>query len=163
MDQPPPRPTPPGTIRKPPPAVRAAELLDMIRSGQALVLLDVREPAAFHPRHIGGSQNAPDSQTTALVRKLQTVDKAVLVCNDGRLSSVVARTLGFCKLNSVSYLEGGIAAWVAAGGVLVETTRSGFEHELPPEPPVEESERKEKAPTRWLRSIKDTLFRPKEE
>ncbi|HEV3028658.1 MAG TPA: hypothetical protein VG457_13855, partial [Planctomycetota bacterium] len=79
-------------------------------------------------------------------------------CNDGKLSSLVARTLGFVKINSVAYLEGGINAWAAAGGKLFETTRSGFEHELTPPPKDEEEAPPEPAPTRWLRSIKESLF-----
>jgi hypothetical protein len=70
----------------------------------------------------------------------------------------VARTLGFVKINSVAYLEGGINAFAAAGGKLVETTRSGFEHELAPPPTDEEAAPKGPAPTRWLRSIKESLF-----
>jgi len=163
MDRTPIRPPSPSTIRKPPTAVTVAELMVLIGAGTPPALVDVREPSLFHPKHIAGSQNAPDSQTTALVRKLQTLEKAVLVCNDGRLSSMVARTLGFCKINSVAFLDGGIDAWGAAGGKLVETTRSGFEHELAPPPKDEEpAPPKGPSPTRWLRSIKDSLFGGKE-
>jgi len=158
MDKLPPGTPSPSTIRKPPAFVTPANLMAQIGAGSAPTIFDVREAASFHPRHIAGSQNAPDSQTTALVRKLQTVDKAILVCNDGKLSSLVARTLGFVKINSVAYLEGGINAWAAAGGKLVETTRSGFEHELAPPPKDEEATEKAPAPTRWLRSIKESLF-----
>jgi rhodanese-related sulfurtransferase len=164
MEKPPPRPPSSTTLRKAPSPTRVAELLALIGAGTPPALLDVREPAVFHPRHIAGSQNAPDSQTTALVRKLQTLGPAVLVCNDGRLSSMVARTLGFCKITAVSYLEGGIQAWAAAGGKLVETTRSGFEHELSPEPKDEEPEAPQESSTkRWLRTIKDSLFGDKKE
>ena len=164
MDKPPPGPPSPTTLRRPPASVTAATLMAQQRSGACPVLFDIRDAAAFHPRHLPGSQSAPESQTTALVRKLGTVDKAILVCNDGKLSAMVARTLGFVKINSVSYLEGGISAWAAAGGRLMETTRSGFEHELAPVPRDEQSqEPKERSTTRWMRSIRDTLFRKKEE
>ncbi len=164
MDNALPRPPSPSTIRKPPTAVRVADLTVQLAAGTAPALVDVRDPKLFHPRHIAGSHNAPESQTTALVRKLQTLDKAILVCEDGRLSSMVARTLGFIKINSVAYLEGGINAWAAAGGKLVETTRSGFEHELQPMPEDPDTRTaKEPAPTRWLRSIKDSLFGGREE
>ena len=133
-----------------------ADLMVLLGANSLPPLIDVREPAQFHPRHIAGSQNCPDSQTTALVKKLQTLEKAVLICNDGKVSALVARTLGFCKINTASYLEGGLTAWTAAGGKLVETTRSGFEHELPPPAPPEPPP--EPAPTRWLKSIKNTLF-----
>ena len=133
-----------------------AELMVLMNAKSPPPLIDVREPAQFYPRHIAGSKNCPDSQTTALVKTLQTLEKAVLVCSDGKVSALVARTLGFCKINNASYLEGGLTAWAAAGGKLVETTRSGFEHELPPPPPP--AAPPEPAPTRWLRSIKNSLF-----
>jgi rhodanese-related sulfurtransferase len=144
----------PSTIRKPPAFVTVASLMAQVGAGTAPALVDVRDPKLFHPRHLPGSQNAPDSQTTALIRKLQTLDKAVLVCDDGKLSSLVCRTLGFCKITSVCYLEGGINAWAAAGGKLSETTRSGFEHEIKPMPQDPDEKPKEPAPTRWLKSIK---------
>jgi rhodanese-related sulfurtransferase len=118
---------------KAPPKVTAGELLRRRRAGETLVLVDVREAAAFAARHIGGSIHAPDSQTTALVKKLQVLGSAILVCGDGRQSMMVARTLGFCGFRTLSCLEGGLAAWEAAGGRVAETTRSGFERELPRE------------------------------
>ena len=91
--------------------------------------------AAFHPSHIGGSINAPDSLTTALVKKIQALEWAILVCQDGRQAAMVVKTLGYCGFKKLAYLEGGLNAWVAAGGRMVETTRTGFEHEVqPPEP-----------------------------
>jgi rhodanese-related sulfurtransferase len=164
MDRTPPKPPSPSTIRKPPTAVTVIDLRSQVALGTAPALVDVRDPKAFHPRHIAGSQNAPESQTTALVKKVQTLDKAVLICDDGRLSSIVARTLGFIKINSVAYLEGGINAWAASGGKLVETTRTGFEHELSLMPEDPDAKRaREPGPTRWLKSIKDSLFGGKEE
>jgi rhodanese-related sulfurtransferase len=151
------------TIRKPAASVSVASLMAQIGKGAAPPLLDVRDAAVFHPRHLPGSQNAPDSQTTALIRKLQTVGSAILICNDGKLSSMVARTLGFVKINSVSYLEGGIEAWAAAGGKLMETTRSGFEHELRPMPKDEAAEEaKTPITARLIRGIK-SIFNPGEE
>lgn len=124
----------PTRAEKAPPKFTAWELIRRRRAGETLVLVDVRDAAPFTARHIGGSIHSPDSQTTALVKKLQVLGSAILVCQDGRQSMMVARTLGFCGFRTVSYLEGGLTAWEAAGGRVVETTRSGFEHELPKEP-----------------------------
>jgi rhodanese-related sulfurtransferase len=121
---------------KAPPKFTASELVRRRRAGETLVLVDVREIAAFAARHIGGSLHSPDSQTTALVKKLQVLGSAILVCQDGRQSMMVARTLGFCGFKTVSYLEGGLTAWEAAGGSVAETTRSGFERELPKKAPL---------------------------
>ncbi|MBI3858595.1 MAG: rhodanese-like domain-containing protein [Planctomycetes bacterium] len=128
----------PGSAAKMPPSITTAELMRHLGAGEKIHLVDVREPAPFGVRHIAGSLNAPDSQTTALVKKLQTLGKAVLLCQDGRQSAMVVRTLGFCGFRTLAFLEGGISAWAAAGGKLAETTRTeGFERELPrePEPP----------------------------
>src|SRR5262245_23473582 len=91
---------------KPPPSISPRQLRIMQSKGIAPSVVDVREAAAFHPRHIPDSILAPDSQTTALVRKLQTLSDAVLVCEDGRTSAMVARTLSFCGFHAVAFLEG---------------------------------------------------------
>ena len=127
----------PSSIHKPPPKMTVVELKLILHSREAITLVDVREPGVFHARHLPGSVNAPDSQTTALVKKMQTFSRAVLICENGRTSSLVARTLGFCGFRAVAYLEGGIEAWTASGGGLMETTRSGFEHAITPAPQEE--------------------------
>ena len=147
----------PSSVRRPPATVSVAELMALLRAKTAPALLDVREPAQFHPRHVRGSLNCPESQATALVRRVQTLEKAVLICEDGSRSSVVTRTLGFCKLASIAYLEGGLEAWSAAGGTLVETTRSGLEHELPPPRPRKPDEDPRGA-SGWFRTLKERLF-----
>jgi thiosulfate sulfurtransferase len=128
----------PSSIQKPPARMTAVELRLLLHSREEeITLVDVRDPAAFLARHLPGSINAPDSQTTALVKKMQTFARAVLICDNGRTSALVTRTLGFCGFRAVAYLEGGIEAWTASGGALAETTRSGFEKLLAgkPEPP----------------------------
>ncbi|HUR39164.1 MAG TPA: rhodanese-like domain-containing protein [Planctomycetota bacterium] len=145
------------TVRKPPASVGVTELMALLRAKTAPALLDVREPAQFHPRHLRGSLNCPESQATALVLRVQALGKAVLICEDGSRSSVVTRTLGFCKLPSVAYLEGGLEAWTEAGGSLVETTRSGLEHELPPPRPGKAGE-DPRGTSGWFRTLKERLF-----
>jgi rhodanese-related sulfurtransferase len=129
----------------------------LVLARKAPALLDVREPAQFHPRHLRGSLNCPESQATALVRRVQTLEKAVLICEDGSRSSLVTRTLGFCKLPSIAYLEGGLEAWTAVGGLLVETTRAGLEHELPPPVKGKAGEDPRNA-SGWFRTLKERLF-----
>lgn len=153
MDKPLPGVPTPTSIRRPPAQVSAASLMAQIGAGNAPALVDVRDPKLFHPRHLPGSQNAPDSQTTALIKKLQTLPRAILICDDGKLSAVVCRTLGFCKITSVSYLDGGINAWAAAGGKLAETTRSGFEHEIQPLPKDPDDQAGTPITKRWMKSI----------
>jgi rhodanese-related sulfurtransferase len=135
-----------------------SEFMVLTNAKSAPPLIDVREPGQFHSRHIAGSINCPDSQTTALMKKVQSLEKALLVCNDGVQSSTVTRTLISCKITTVSYLEGGLTAWSAAGGKLFETTRSGFEHELPPAPKETAADKKKGGASTWIRKIKESLL-----
>jgi len=123
-------------IHRPPPEISARNLRELLWTTTAVKVLDVREEAAFRPRHLPNSVNAPDSRTTTLIKKVQEAGRVVLVCEDGRLSALVARTLGVCGFPDVAFLSGGIKAWVEAGGTLMETTRSGNELvAAPPEDP----------------------------
>lgn len=123
----------PSAIHRPPPKLTAVELRLALHAHEEVTIVDVRDHAAFVPRHLPGSINSPDSQTTALVKRMQTIPRAVLICENGRASANVARTLSFVGFRDVAYLEGGMEAWTAAGGQLAETTRSGFERILPRE------------------------------
>jgi rhodanese-related sulfurtransferase len=90
-------------------------------------VLDVREEAFYRTGHIEGAVHTPDSNTTGLVQRVQMSERVVLVCDDGRLSSTVARMLGVCGFPDVAYLKGGLRAWTASGGALMETMVSGAE------------------------------------
>jgi len=140
-------------IHKPPTPMCAIELRLRLADGDAPTLVDVREAAAYHARHIAGSVHAPDSQTTALVKKMQLIPSAILVCDDGRASALVARTLSFCGFTDLVYLDGGLAAWVKAGGFLVETTRSGFEHVISAEPAQRNVKSSGPAFATWFRRL----------
>ncbi|HYF01042.1 MAG TPA: rhodanese-like domain-containing protein, partial [Planctomycetota bacterium] len=99
--------------------------------GCAPAIIDVRNDAeVFFARHIQASLHIQESRTTALVQALQRFNGAVLVCDDGRLSSMVCRTVGFCGFENVFYLEGGLKAWEEVGGPLVETRPTGRESRI---------------------------------
>jgi rhodanese-related sulfurtransferase len=99
-------------------------------SGSPPAIIDVREEQYFRAGRIEGSVHGPDSNTMALVRIVRENDRVVLVCEDGRLSAMVARTLGVCGFPEVVFLEGGLRGWSEAGGPLVETTPSGGERRV---------------------------------
>lgn len=99
--------------------------------GCAPAIVDVRNDVeAFFARHIQTSLHIQESRTTALVQALQRFNGAVLVCDDGRLSSMVCRTVGFCGFENVFYLEGGLKAWEEVGGPLVQTRPTGRESRI---------------------------------
>lgn len=99
--------------------------------GCAPAIIDVRNDSEdFFARHIEASLHIQESRTTALVQALQRFNGAVLVCDDGRLSSMVCRTVGFCGFENVFYLEGGLKAWDEAGGAMVQTRPTGRESRI---------------------------------
>ena len=117
-------------IHRPPPALEAKELNELFGSCIRPVILDVREEAQFRTGHLPGAVHAPDSNTTALLSKIARCPKVILVCNDGHMSSTVARMLGVCGYSEVSYLKGGLKAWKEIGAPLLETTRRGEERRV---------------------------------
>jgi rhodanese-related sulfurtransferase len=128
-------------IHRPPPEISAKELRRALWSKTAPSIFDVRNESAFRTGHLASSINAPDSRTTTLVKRVQEAERVVLVCDDGRVSAMVARTLGVCGFPDVAYLKGGLRAWLTEGGDLMETTRSGNER---PVSPVDDSSRIDK-------------------
>jgi rhodanese-related sulfurtransferase len=95
--------------------------------GAAPAIIDLRPPDAFAKGHVQGAVNIPETRTTALMQTLGRLGAAVLVCDDGRLSAAVCRTVGFCGLAQVFYLDGGLRAWEEVGGPCCEIDAGGKE------------------------------------
>jgi rhodanese-related sulfurtransferase len=114
-------------LHRPPPVVEASGLIQHLWSVSPPDILDVREEAFYRAGHIEGAVNTPESNTVGLVQKVKMSHRVILVCDDGRLSSTVARMLGVCGFRDVAFLKGGLRAWTDRGEHLMETTRSGEE------------------------------------
>jgi rhodanese-related sulfurtransferase len=112
-------------IHRPPPSVDVDGLWRIACSVTPPTILDIRDEEGFRQGHLEGSLSAPESNTTALMRKVQEAEQVVLVCKDGRLSATVARMMGVCGFPGVAYLKGGLDAWKLGEKPLLETTRSG--------------------------------------
>ena len=113
------------TSRMPPGALR-----DCLASGTDLRVLDVRTPAEFRTAHIPGSWNVPlDSLGECRADLVAGLSgSVVLVCRSGARAEKAARALQEAGLESMSVLEGGIAAWEREGGAL-DRGRRGWELE----------------------------------
>ena len=119
-------------LHRPPPFMEVHTLKQQLWSGSPPDVLDVREDTFYRAGHIEFSINAPDSNTPSLVQKVEKNDRVVLVCEDGRLSSTVARMLGVCGFPDVTYLKGGLHAWTEGGNYHMKTTCSGDERRVHP-------------------------------
>lgn len=92
--------------------ITADELRDRMKSGEELVIIDVREPWEVEEFNIGGT-NIPLHDLEARISELEPYRKStmVLYCRSGNRSVTALRLLqrhGFEKLLN---LEGGVKAW----------------------------------------------------
>ncbi|MBU7583549.1 MAG: rhodanese-like domain-containing protein [Nostoc sp. TH1S01] len=92
-----------------------AQTLQQLLKQQTVTLIDVREPSEYAGEHI------PDATLISLSkfdpRKVpQTQDtQVVLYCRSGNRSKMAAQKLFDAGFTEVTHLEGGLAAWKAAG------------------------------------------------
>ena len=97
-----------------------ATIKAMLDDGTELALIDVREELTFSQNHLLWARNVPLSRLelrfAILVPRLTT---RIVLCddNDG-LAKRAATILANAGYTDLSYLQGGIAAWAAAGFVL---------------------------------------------
>ncbi|MGR8933560.1 MAG: rhodanese-like domain-containing protein [Gammaproteobacteria bacterium] len=89
----------------------ATELQGMIQQGDALFLLDVREPYEYRLAHIAGSFLIPMAQIPVRLKELPTAQALVVICHHGIRSRQVAEHLAGHGFTSVYNLDGGIDAW----------------------------------------------------
>lgn len=80
-------------------------------------LIDVRTPGEFEAAHITGAYNVPldllREHRDEIIRHLD--EDVVLVCRSGQRATQAEDTLRNAGLTNVHILDGGIAAWEAAG------------------------------------------------
>jgi len=106
-------------------SVNAATLKQWLDRGEAM-LIDVREPAEYQAEHIAGAVLMPMAQVTHSALPAAPGKKLVVHCRKGaRGESVCAKLLAAGTDREMYNLEGGIAAWDAAGYPVV---RSGKKH-----------------------------------
>ena len=101
-------------------SLSAAAIKDMLDDGTEFALIDVREELTFSQSHLLWARNVPLSRFELLFARLvPRLTTRIVLCddNDG-LAKRAATILANAGYTSLSYLQGGIAAWAAAGFVL---------------------------------------------
>ncbi|WCN84010.1 rhodanese-like domain-containing protein [Micromonospora sp. LH3U1] len=99
-----------------PATVDAPGLRELIDSGHAPRLLDVRTPAEFETSHIPGSYNVPLDLLKEHREELRNHldEDVVLVCRSGARATQAEHSLAGVGLPNLKVLDGGIMAWQAA-------------------------------------------------
>jgi adenylyltransferase/sulfurtransferase len=93
--------------------VRAVDVDRRQRAGEAMLLLDVREPDEFEKTRIAGSTLIPLGELTARVAEISEWKAAPVVvhCHHGNRSATACRTLRALGFEQVENLDGGVEAW----------------------------------------------------
>jgi len=99
------------------PVVSAREVKAMLRDGEELALLDVREEGAFGQGHLLFAVNLPLSRLEFRLKALVPRRRARIVLCDGNdgLAEAAAAKLRRFGYQNVSLMAGGTEAWKAAG------------------------------------------------
>ncbi|MFY9673088.1 MAG: rhodanese-like domain-containing protein [Terriglobales bacterium] len=105
--------------------MNATSISTAVRSVSKYQWIDVRSLGEYAAGHIPGAVNIPMDQIEARLDDLLPSTPILLVCQAGKRARMVAGLLEPCR-SDVTVLEGGTAAWAAAGQPLVTNVKSRF-------------------------------------
>lgn len=91
--------------------IRPIELAAQLQSGQAPVLLDVREEWEWNTCRIPGAVLIPLRELPARIGELDKAAETVVICHHGVRSYHAAHYLKSLGFEGVINLSGGMAAW----------------------------------------------------
>ena len=91
--------------------INAAQLQQRMQSGEALHLLDVREPVEFHTFNIGG-QNIPVGKLLENINSINynKTDEIIVICSAGIRSETASAILTDAGYTGVVNFTGGLKA-----------------------------------------------------
>jgi rhodanese-related sulfurtransferase len=109
--------------------VTAPELKTLLRTTpEYRFLVDVATPGEFREMHIRGSRNMPIEEIETFAGVLTVASRefdVVLVSPSGRRAEMARERLARVGVTHVRVLEGGMRAWVGAGGPVRTKRRLG--------------------------------------
>src|SRR5262245_24743332 len=99
------------------PTISVQELRELLASDATFACIDVRERGEFGIEQIDGVTPLPrgtlEYRAHSMIPSLAI--PTMVMCDDGRRSTMAAETLGAMGFEDVRVLEGGLHAWKAAG------------------------------------------------
>lgn len=97
------------------PSIAPSELSARRASGTAPVVIDVRTPDEYATGHIPGALNIPFDQVADRIAEIDAPNGVALYCMVGPRARKGETALLAAGYASVLHIEGGLAAWQAAG------------------------------------------------
>jgi rhodanese-related sulfurtransferase len=96
------------------PALSQHEATRMINDRDATIV-DVREAKSFAAGHLPNARLIEPAELSKRLTDLPAKRPVIVVCEDGRAASSAAKTIRQSGREDVHVLDGGMAAWRAAG------------------------------------------------
>ena len=97
------------------PSITAAELHEQRKAGTAPVVIDVRTSEEYAAGHVPGAVNIPFDRVAERITEIDAPHGVALYCMVGPRARKGEAALLSSGYKSVLHLEGGLAAWQAAG------------------------------------------------
>ncbi|MBI5887642.1 MAG: rhodanese-like domain-containing protein [Deltaproteobacteria bacterium] len=95
------------------------ELEKMMKSGQKLVIVDLREPELFKDGHVPGAVNIPyDGAKQRILKELSPKDTIVFICHGGPMGDELGAMLTANGYKKVYNVMGGMRKW--KGPILIK-------------------------------------------
>ncbi|MDI9580048.1 MAG: rhodanese-like domain-containing protein [Thermobispora sp.] len=109
------------TEDRPPSTIDAVTARSLIASNPDVLVVDVRTPREFETAHIEGAINLPLDQVDAHLQRIvkDAGGTLLLVCQSGGRAGKAREKLCGAGLPGAVVLEGGMNAWIAAGGPVI--------------------------------------------
>lgn len=97
------------------PAISPVELRDRLKLGGAPQVIDVRSETEFATGHVPGAVNIPHNELADRLDEVDAASGVVLYCMIGPRARLGEQALRKAGVDGVLHLDGGFAAWRAAG------------------------------------------------
>ncbi|MNI60292.1 putative adenylyltransferase/sulfurtransferase MoeZ [compost metagenome] len=90
--------------------ITADDVLNRLKKGEALNLLDVREPVEWGEGHIAGAKHIPLGQIGERWNEIDPLQETIVICRSGSRSGLACELLEERGFNVIS-MAGGMSAW----------------------------------------------------
>jgi rhodanese-related sulfurtransferase len=93
--------------------ITSAELVDLIRSGKAPIILDVRTSKEYGSGHIPGAINIPHKELKDRLKEISDhkSKEIALYCKSGRRAGIATKILSEAGFSKLRELEGNMIKW----------------------------------------------------
>jgi rhodanese-related sulfurtransferase len=101
-----------------PPVLTTQDLAGLLQARPDVRLLDVRTPGEYESVHVPGAYNVPLDTLGEHAEEIRATvsEPVVLICQSGARARRAEAALTGSSMRNLHVLEGGMNAWIAAGG-----------------------------------------------